>query len=299
MADDVPVHPVSLGVLVADVRARLRSVGVDDAGREARHLVGTLLDIAPETFLGHPEISVSEADNASVLAGLTKRLAGMPIGRIVGRRDFYGRDFKLGPATLEPRPDSEVLIEAALELVTQAGWRDAPLRIIDVGTGSGCLLITLLAELPPATGVGVDIAPEALEVATRNAQEHRVAERVQFIERDMLDNVDGAFHLLVSNPPYIRTPDLADLDLEVREYDPVAALDGGRDGLEFYRRIGADIERVVPDGWMLFEVGAEMADDVCLEIDVFSGDNRRRDWKVWRDLNGHKRCVAAKTLNNQ
>ena len=214
----------------------------------------------------------------------------------------YGRDFKLGPATLEPRPDSEVLIEAALELVVQAGWRDVPLRIIDVGTGSGCLLITLLAELPLATGVGVDIAPEALEVAIRNAQDHDVDGRAQFIQRDMLDGVDvdvgGAFDLLLSNPPYIRTADLADLDLEVREYDPVVALDGGGDGMDFYRRIGSNIERVVPDGWMLFEVGAGMADDVCLEIDVFGGDNRRRDWKVWRDLNGHKRCVAAKTLND-
>ena len=121
MPDDVPAHPVMLGALLADVRARLRSAGVDDAGREARHLIGTLLDIAPETFLGAPETSVSEADYVGVLAGLTKRMAGMPIGRIAGHREFYGRDFKLGPATLEPRPDSEVLIEAALELVAQAG----------------------------------------------------------------------------------------------------------------------------------------------------------------------------------
>ena len=289
---------VALAALLAEVRTGLRDGGFTDAGREARHLIATLLDIAPETFLGHPETPISAADTARVRSGLAQRLDGMPVGRIAGRRGFYDRVFEIGPKTLEPRPDSEVLIEAVLEVVGAAGAVHRPLRLIDIGTGSGCLLITLLAELPDATGVGVDIEEETLTVARRNAQALGVADRATFLQGDALSGITETFDVLISNPPYIRRDEIAGLDVEVRDHDPIRALDGGRDGLDIYRRIARDVGRVVPRGWLFFEIGAGMADAVRHEIDQFAVDTSLNDWRVWLDLNGHARCVAAKTLND-
>lgn len=299
MPDKLAPDTGSLGGLLAYVRNELRSAGMQDAGREARQLIVALLGVAPEAVLCHPEMAVGTVDRKRMLEALSQRLKGVPIGRIAGVRAFYGREFHLGSETLEPRPDSEVLIEAALEIIADAEWREKPLRIIDVGTGTGCLLITLLAELPNASGVGIDISAGALAVARANAQRYGVAARATFAKGDMLDGVVGPFDLMISNPPYIRSSEIAGLDIGVRGHDPRAALDGGPDGMTFYRRIGADVARVVPDGWMLLEVGAGMADAVCLEIDSFDGQNFKRDWKMWLDLNGHKRCVAAKTLVNR
>lgn len=288
---------MTLRDLTGQVRRRLMDVGIELAAREARQLIGALANILPEAFIGHPEQMVSGAVCARVFGGLSKRVQGMPLGRVVGSVEFYGRPFELGPAILEPRADSEVLIDAALEIVHNAGLKSLPLRIVDVGTGSGCLLVTLLAELPDASGVGVDISGDSLVVSRKNAQINGVAGRVEFIEGDALGGVAESFDLLISNPPYIRSADIPNLAIEVRAHDPRPALDGGTDGMEIYRRIAAESERVVPDGWMLFEVGAGMAEGVCHEIDRFCQDNRPRTWKVWQDLNGHTRCVAAKTRN--
>jgi release factor glutamine methyltransferase len=290
-------QPMALRDLADVVRRGLRDGGIEPAAREARQLIGALTSIPPEAFIGHPEQAVPAQDCARVFCGLSKRIRGMPIGRIAGSVEFYGRPFELGPAILEPRADSEVLIDAALEIVRDRGLGGQPLRIIDVGTGSGCLLITLLAELPAATGVGVDISKDALVVSQKNAQINGVAGRADFLEGDALSSVTGSFDLLISNPPYIRSADIAALDVEVRGHDPALALDGGTDGLKIYRRIATESERVVPDGWMLFEVGAGRAEAVCLEIDRICQDSHPRTWKMWQDLNGHTRCVAAKTLN--
>ena len=290
-------QPMALAALRDEVRTALREAGFTDAGREARALITALLGLAPETFIGRPETPISAADTARVRAGLTQRLGGMPVGRIAGRRSFYDRTFELGPKTLEPRADSEVLIEAVLEVLEACGETGRPLRIIDVGTGSGCLLITLLAELPHATGVGVDIEAETLEVARRNALALGVADRATFVLGDALAGIDETFDVLVSNPPYIRSAEMAGLDIEVRAHDPVRALDGGTDGLDIYRRIAGRVARVVPRGWLFFEIGAGMAEAVRHEIDQFAVDTPLNDWRVWLDLNGHARCVAAKTLN--
>ncbi len=290
--------PLALAALLDEVRTGLRDAGFTDPGREARALITALLGLAPETFLGHPETPILAPDAARVRTGLAQRLGGMPVGRIAGRRSFYDRTFELGPKTLEPRPDSEVLIEAVLEVVGAIEASQRPLRLIDVGTGSGCLLITLLAELPGATGVGVDIDAETLDVARRNAQALGVADRATFRQGDALNGLEDTFDILVSNPPYIRSDEIAALDVEVRAHDPVRALDGGVDGLDIYRRIARDVARVVPHGWLFFEVGAGMADAVRHEIDQFAVDTPLNDWRVWLDLNGHARCVAAKTLND-
>lgn len=276
------------------VRRQMVDAGLEQAGREARLLIGRIGNIPAERFLAYPEAVVSEDICSAVLSGLQLRLAGMPIGRIVGEQEFYGRHFKLGPEVLEPRADSEVLIDAALEILGLEGLLSAPIRIIDVGTGSGCLLITLLAELPAATGLGVDISEQALVVARENAARNGVGRRAEFSLSDALANVEGTFDLLISNPPYICTADIPNLGIEVRSHDPQRALDGGVDGLDIYRRIGHGIRRVVPHGWIVFEVGAGMVADVRREIDMVTTDDPSQDWGVWRDFNGIERCVTLK-----
>ena len=210
----------------------------------------------------------------------------------MGEREFYGRRFTLSPATLDPRPDSETLIETAIDIAAREGWRERQIRILDIGTGTGCLLLTLLAELPLATGLGTDISAAALQTAAMNAASLDVAARATFALADMLDGVDGTFDLVVSNPPYIASADIADLSPEVREFDPRAALDGGADGLDFYRRIVADLGRVL-DGWAIFEVGAGQADAVAMLSQQAFVKTRRAEVTRHSDLGGHTRCVAV------
>lgn len=287
------VEAMRLDELLDYVRDRLSAAHIEAPARQARLLISTIASVPPEDFLGRPNLVMPKEVCAEVAAAMEKRVGGMPLGRIAGEREFYGRSFELGPATLEPRPDSETLIDAALEIVQTEGLVDRPIRIVDVGTGTGCLLITLLAELPLAEGLGIDIAQGAVEIARRNAARNGVERRAVFECGDLLAGVDETFDLLISNPPYINTADIPDLDREVREHDPLLALDGGTDGLDFYRRIAGDVNLVVPQGWSIFEVGAGMSNAVCREIDQIAGQRR---WRVWQDLNSHERCVASKSL---
>lgn len=282
-----------LGDLLRSVQSQLAAGGIEDAAREARRLIAAVGELAPEALIAHPEHLVAQADAERIAAGVERRLAGEPLGRIVGERDFYGRAFKLNAATLEPRGDSEVLVDAVLEIVHQTGAGRDALRIVDVGTGTGCLLVTLLAELPAAVGLGVDIAPQAVEAARENAVRHRVDGRAGFVVGDGLDGVAGPFDILVSNPPYIRRDDIPGLSDDVRRFDPHLALDGGPDGLDLYRRISDRAGEVVPHGWVFFEIGAGMRDDVLDVCNTKLGSVAQ--WRVWRDLNGHDRCVARMT----
>ncbi len=227
------------------------------------------------------------------------------MSRIAGEREFYGRAFHISPATLDPRADTETLVEAALDVAKAEGWDRKPIRVLDVGTGSGCLLVTLLAELPLATGLGTDISPEALLVAEGNAARHGVAARARFAARRSLSGIDGTFDLLVSNPPYIRTADIAGLAPEVRDHDPPLALDGGLGGLDIYLEIADKLAGAVPDGWALFEVGAGEAQGVLAEVERrrYSCGNGARakgarahgEWRTWTDLGGHVRCIGVRT----
>jgi release factor glutamine methyltransferase len=219
-----------------------------------------------------------------------------PVSRILGVRGFYGRTFRISPATLDPRPCTETVIEAALEIADREGWRERPIRILDVGTGSGALLVTLLAELPSATGIGTDISDGALAAARENARGLGVASRAAFLNRSILEGVDGTFDLLVSNPPYIPTGDIAALEPEVRDFDPAGALDGGVDGLDFYRALAAGLAGRVPAGWALVEVGAGQAAAVeSIFRGAADGDAAAPEIRLWKDLGQHTRCVAVRT----
>lgn len=278
----------------AAVARVLVAAGIEDGARDARLIVCGALPATAEELLRDTgrALSAEEAHRISEFAG--RRAANEPVSRIFGFRGFYGREFRVTPATLDPRPCTETLVDAALEITRAEGSDAKPIRILDVGTGSGALLATLLAELSAATGVGTDISDDALAVAQENAERLGVAPRAQFLNRRSLDGVDGPFDLMVSNPPYIPSADIAGLAPDVRDYDPRGALDGGPDGLDIYRALAREVATVVPDGWTLFEVGAGQAEDV---EDLLRSEIRGAlaEVRTWRDLGQHTRCVAVKT----
>ena len=284
----------------AEIARVLKDAGVESPVIDARLLVCHALGIDRVGLLREPGKPLGGAA-ATLAAMVTRRIARQPVSRIVGERAFWGRTFKISPATLDPRADSETLVAAALELAKpmQAARGGRPLRLLDLGTGTGCLLLTLLAELPDAAGTGVDISPEALTVARANAANLGLGSRVQWATGNWAEGVKGPFDLIVSNPPYIRHGDLAGLAPEVVAYDPVLALDGGEDGLDAYRRILANLPELAPGGAILFEVGQGQADSV-LELlgDAFARKTSRPGKPVthwWQDLSGIHRVVGLAT----
>lgn len=194
---------------------------------------------------------------AAVAQLMQRRLGGESVARILGHREFFGLDFVLGPATLEPRPDTELLVELALRRLPPGG------RLLDLGTGTGCIPIAILHSRPDATGLATDLSPDALEVARANAMRHGVAERLDFAQGDWFGALAGpdSFDLIVSNPPYIETAVIADLAPEVRGHDPLLALDGGPDGLAPYRIIAAEAHRWLrPGGSLVVEIGFDQGE---------------------------------------
>ena len=279
--------------VTAEATRALRAGGIESAARDSRLLVAAALGIDAARLLSRPEMPVEPGDQSLLESFIARRVAREPVSRILGSRGFYGRIFDVSPATLDPRPDSETLIDAALELIGRDCESRNPCRILDIGTGSGCLLVTLLAELPGATGLGTDIDPQALKVAERNAHRHGVAPRASWKLVRSLGGVSGPVDLLIANPPYVPTGEIEGLDPEVRDYEPRAALDGGPDGLEIYRELAAELVRVVPDGWAIFEVGAGQAGAVRELLSEMPGC-RGAEVRMFRDLNGVDRCVAWK-----
>ncbi len=219
---------------------------------------------------------------------IVRRAAGEPVSRIVGERAFYGLTFKVTPDVLDPRPETEVLVERVLAAVDD---RQARLRFADIGTGSGAIAVALLVHLPQARCVAVDISRAALEVASTNARVHGVADRLEPHESSFVEGLAGKFDFIVSNPPYIPAGDISELSREVREHDPLAALDGGADGLDAYRALLAGAGALIAaDGGLYLEVGAGQAKAVG-ELAVTGG------WRVddvVADLAGIDRVVVAR-----
>lgn len=285
----------TLGGALRRLAAALKRAGLEAPVDEARGLVCLALGLAPVDVLLRSERPLAPPERARLDRDLVRRLTREPLSRIAGARDFYGRRFAITPDTLDPRPDSETLIEAALGIVRHEGWQSAPLRILDVGTGSGCLLLTLLAELPHATGVGSDISPAALAVARSNAARLGLERRCVWRHADALEGIDGSFHIFVANPPYVRSGDIAGLEREVRDFDPRIALDGGADGLDVYRGLMPRVSEVVPDGWVVLEIGHDQAAAVAGLLSDTFGAALASPPQVHRDLGGRPRCVAVRT----
>jgi release factor glutamine methyltransferase len=276
--------------------AKLARAGIEEAAADVRRLLAEALGISTARALAEPERLLAQAELETLNAYVARRAKHEPVSRILGWREFYGRPFTISPATLDPRPDTETLIEAARQIVGEEGWEARRgLKILDVGTGSGCLLVTLLSEIAGAHGCGTDISPAALEVARGNAERLEVADRASWLVADALESVSGPFHMLVSNPPYVRTQDIAHLEREVCCFDPLSALDGGADGLMLYRRLAGRIPEVVPDGWVLLEVGYDQADAVASILSGAIGSEAVADMRIYRDVAGMRRCVAVRT----
>ncbi len=267
---------------------RLRDAGVDTPGLDARLLVEHALGLTRDQLLTRADDPLSDADAARALDLVARRAAREPVGRILGHREFWTVDLALNPDTLEPRPDTETVVEAALDAIPD---RAAPLRLLDLGTGTGCILLALLAELPNATGLGVDLSPGAVAAAAANAGRNGLEGRARFRTGDWGAGLDERFDLVVSNPPYIPSADIAGLQPEVRDHDPARALDGGADGLDAYRAIAAQLPGLlVPGGSAALEVGQGQAAAVArlLEAAGLSVTG------LFRDLGGVERCVRGR-----
>jgi release factor glutamine methyltransferase len=233
-----------------------RRAGIDSAETDARLLVAHTLRIDRAELLANGERALSLDETKAIGALCERRLKREPVARIFGRKEFWTLSLLVGPAVLVPRPETETVVEAALDFAVHGGLRTEKLRILDIGTGSGALLLALLSELPNAVGTGTDISAAALEVARANAARNDLAGRATFVACDIAAGVAGPFDIIVANPPYVAHGDIASLAPEVRDYDPKLALDGGADGLDGYRAIVANARALLaPGGKLIVELG--------------------------------------------
>lgn len=254
----------SIEIARRTLAARFEAAGIDSAALDARLLAGAVLhlDLTGLIAQGTRQLTTEDASRLEDFA--QRRIAGEPVARILGTREFWGLPLSLSADTLVPRPDTETIVDAALETLRADGRTDSVLRIADLGTGTGAILLALLTELPNATGIGTDLSTAALETARDNARALGLASRTEFMISDYAEELSGAFDLIVSNPPYIRSAEIAALAVEVRDHDPHLALDGGPDGLDAYRRIAPQAARRLSSGGLLvLEIGQGQDIDVA------------------------------------
>lgn len=278
---------VAIGTALAHATDRLREAGIETARLDARLLLAAAADLSVEQIVARPEKTLSAAA-AETFASLVRRRAGRePLAQILGHREFWSLSLATTCDTLTPRPDSETAIEAVL---ARHPSRDATLRVLDLGTGTGCLLLALLSEFRRASGVGTDCSPAALRVAAANAVALGFADRAHFVATNWDDGIDGRFDVIVSNPPYIETRAIAELAPEVRVYEPRLALDGGPDGIAAYRDLAPRLRRRLADGGLgVLEIGAGQARAV---EDVLQASGLTIVGRS-RDLAGVERCVLV------
>lgn len=285
--DKGPVQ--ALGSLTRHLRTELEKAGKPDAALDARLIVEHVTGATQTRMLLEPDLPVLPGEIEAALALLARRLAGEPVHRILGHREFYGLRLSLSPGTLEPRPDTETLVELALPLVRAAADSHGRCRILDLGTGTGAIALALLKEEPRATATGVDISADALVTAAANADLCGEADRFATLKSHWFDDVEGRFHVIVSNPPYIASDIVSSLEREVRDFDPLVALDGGEDGLNAYRAIANGAMRHLEDGGAIaVEIGHDQGETVPA---IFAGCGFVLA-QVARDLSGTLRALA-------
>ncbi|MCE2516938.1 MAG: peptide chain release factor N(5)-glutamine methyltransferase [Alphaproteobacteria bacterium] len=288
---------ISAAAVLAEIAARLPDNGKDDPRRDARHLLALAIE-REDAVMPHETVTVDDAAAARLEQLIGRRAGGEPISRIKGKREFYGLDFAIDAATLDPRPDSETLVDVALDWLKDDGRPG--MTMLDLGTGSGCLILAIAHEFNSReynsregsgmTGLGLDIQPPAITMARHNAEALGLSEQVKFQESDWDAALgdDQRFDLIISNPPYIPTPDLDGLMAEVRLHDPRQALDGGADGLDEWRRLAPVIrQHLQPQGMACVEIG--QGQDGAVE-ELFSQHGLRLV-EARRDLGGIVRCL--------
>ncbi|QAY94601.1 peptide chain release factor N(5)-glutamine methyltransferase [Methylovirgula ligni] len=264
------------------------AAGIESAALDARLILCAALGIDHADLVREPDCAIGAA--AGQLAAMAqRRIAREPVSRILGRREFYGLDFVLGPAALDPRPDTEILVDTVLAALRPRG--DAPLRLLDLGVGSGAILAALLSKLPSAYGIGLDRSPVACRIAWNNFAALGLGGRSAVVCGDWTAPLGGDFDAIVSNPPYIGSGEIEGLAPEVRDYDPRAALDGGPDGLAAYRSLTPAVAALLaPDGIVAFEVGAGQSESVMA---LLAATGTLESVASVRDLGGHLRVVTA------
>jgi release factor glutamine methyltransferase len=278
----------TLGQALQEIAERLAGAGVEDARRDAQVLLGHVLDRDRAYLHAFPEVQLSSDQNARLSGLVERRAARVPMSQVLGSREFWSLDFQVTADTLTPRPDSETLIEAAIE---QFGNGPGPAKIADLGTGTGCLLISLLTVWPVSRGLGVDLSPEALAVAGNNARACGVDGRCAFVEASWFDGITDRFDLIVSNPPYIPSDDLAGLEPEVAQHEPHLALSGGDDGLDAYRALLPQLPGHLTDaGLVVLEHGAGQGPD----LESLAFEHGLVAVASKSDLAGFRRCFVVR-----
>jgi release factor glutamine methyltransferase len=272
------------------VSQSFRLMQIESPDVDARLLIGHALKLGRAQLVAQSE-RLLESREVNVISALAaRRLKHEPVARILGRKEFWSLDMQVTPDVLVPRPETETIVESALDALALGGLRMEKLRILDIGTGSGALLLALLSELPNAVGTGTDISSPAIDVARANAERHDLAARCVFVTCDGAGAISGPFDLVVSNPPYIAKNEIASLPPEVRDHDPMLALDGGNDGLDLYRAIATDVPRLLaPGGRLIVEIGAGREPAVC----TLFGTAGLTIHSVRKDLAGIARAVSA------
>jgi release factor glutamine methyltransferase len=272
---------------------RFEAAGIESATLDARMLAGAVLHLDLTGLIASGARRVTAAEAARIDGFAQRRIAGEPIARILGRKEFWGLPLALSAATLVPRPDTETVVELALDIIRATAF-DHALRVVDIGTGSGAILLALLHELPAAIGVGTDISLQALRTARGNAAELGLASRAIFVACDYADALSGPFDLIVSNPPYIRSSDIAELESEVRDHDPLVALDGGGDGLDAYRALIPQAARLLhPGGTLVVEAGRGQSGDIEA---LMTAAALMIDRAPKNDLAGVARAISARKM---
>ena len=287
---DLPAKQEASTILYA-LEQILADAGIASAKSDARCLLGMALG-RDEAVLPHEDIApMDQACDDRLAAMMARRLAGEPISRIRGWREFWSLRFAVSPATLDPRPDSETMIDAAVRWVSRNAAKDRPLRLLDLGTGSGCLLLALLSELPQANGVGIDVNLDAIATARRNAASLGLGERAAFTAHSFADDLGplGDFDVILSNPPYIPTGEIDGLAVDVRSFDPALALDGGADGMACWAQLLPRLAAVLAvDGMAFVEIGRGQENAVTAAAEKVN--LQLRDSHC--DLAGITRCLA-------
>lgn len=272
-----------------------RKHGIESPELDARLLIGHALGLEHAQLVSAAARLLSPLEIDAIHALAARRLRHEPVARIISQKEFWSLPLRVSSATLVPRPETETVVEAVLSVIDSRASRKQPLRIADLGTGTGAILFALLSELPNATGVGGDISPPALATARDNARELGLHSRSQFILSDFGAALADGFDVVVSNPPYIATPDLSALPSEVRDYDPPLALDGGSDGLDCYRRIAAESRRLVgPDGIIAVEIGAGQSAAVTA---IFEAAGLEAASAPHSDLSGTPRALVFQSFS--
>jgi release factor glutamine methyltransferase len=291
VTDNVVLTATTRRAALKEAVLLMKAAGLDTPVLDARLIVQHALGISWDTLYLKEDQALTDDERTRLESELGRRAAHEPVSRIVGRRHFWTLDLAVSPDTLDPRADTETVIEA---IVTTIPDRSQALRVLDLGTGTGAILLALLAEYPAATGLGVDLSDGAVAIARINAESHGLSGRASFARGNWAEGLSGPFDIIVSNPPYIANTDLAGLSPEVREHDPMLALDGGPDGLDAYRALIPAIQALLSEnGIAVLEVGAGQADDVCRVAE----NNGLVQLARRADLGGIERALSFKRAN--